>query len=95
MEVLTTAKRLIKMRSRGQLTIPLDLREALHLTDETPLNVFTIGNVLVMTPKRLQRAPLAAEVEREMRRQGLTLEDLLKDLREQRERYLAEADVED
>ena len=95
MEVFTTAKRLIRIRSRGQLTIPQDLREALHLTDETALNVFTVGNVLLMTPKRLQRASLAAEVEREMKRQGLTLEELLNDLREQRERYLAETDRED
>jgi bifunctional DNA-binding transcriptional regulator/antitoxin component of YhaV-PrlF toxin-antitoxin module len=89
-EAFTATSRLIRVRSRGQLTIPQDLREALNLDEETGLNVFRVGKVLLMTPKRLQRASLASEVEREMKREGLTLDDLLKDLKDQRERYLAE-----
>jgi len=81
---------LVRIRSRGQLTLPQDLREALNLDEESGLNVFRVGKVLLMTPKRLQRASLASEVEREMKREGLTLEDLLKDLKGQRKRYLAE-----
>ena len=95
MEGFATAPRLLRIRSRGQLTLPRDIREALHLDNETALNVFAIGKVLLMTPKRLQRASLAAEVEREIKRQGLTLEDLLKDLRNQRKRYLEETYPED
>jgi len=38
---------------------------------------------------------LAKEVEREMKRRGLTLKDLISDLRVQREKYLAEAYPED
>jgi bifunctional DNA-binding transcriptional regulator/antitoxin component of YhaV-PrlF toxin-antitoxin module len=90
MEAITTTSRLIRVRSRGQLTIPQDLREALNLDEETGLHVFRVGQVLLLTPKRLQRASLASEVEREMKREGLTLKDLLKDLKGQRERYLAE-----
>jgi bifunctional DNA-binding transcriptional regulator/antitoxin component of YhaV-PrlF toxin-antitoxin module len=89
-ETLTATSRLVRVRSRGQLTIPQDLREALDLGEETGLNVFRVGKVLLMTPKRLQRASLASEVEREMKRERLTLDDLLKDLKGQRERYLAE-----
>ena len=90
MEEFSTTSRLVRIRSRGQLTIPQDLREALNLDEESGLNVFRVGKVLLMTPKRLQRASLASEVEREMKREGLTLEDLLKDLKGQRKRYLAE-----
>ncbi len=90
MEEFSTTSRLVRIRSRGQLTLPQDLREALNLDEETGLNVFRVGKVLLMTPKRLQRASLASEVEREMKREGLTLEDLLKDLKGQRKRYLAE-----
>ena len=90
MEEFTTTSRLVRIRPRGQLTIPQDLREALALDEETGLNVFRVGRVLLMTPKRLQRAVLASEVEREMKREGLSLEDLLKDLKNQRKRYLAE-----
>ena len=95
MQESNTTSRLVRIRSRGQMTIPQDLREALNLDEETGLNVFRVGRVLLMTPKRLQRAALASEVEREMKREGLSLVELLKDLKNQRKRYLAETYPED
>lgn len=95
MENIATAPKLVRVRSRGQLTIPQDMREALSLDENTGLNIFRVGKALIMSPKRLQRASLAKEVEREMKRQGLTLKDLISDLRVQREKYLAEAYPED
>jgi len=95
MENMATAPKLVRVRSRGQLTIPQDMREALSLDENTGLNIFRVGKVLILSPKRLQRASLAKEVEREMKRQGLTLKDLISDLRTQREKYLAEAYPED
>ena len=95
MENIATAPKLVRVRSRGQLTIPQDIREALSLDENTGLNIFRVGKVLIMSPKRLQRASLAKEVEREMKRQRLTLKDLISDLRVQREKYLAEAYPED
>jgi bifunctional DNA-binding transcriptional regulator/antitoxin component of YhaV-PrlF toxin-antitoxin module len=95
MENMATAPKLVRVRSRGQLTIPQDMREALSLDEDTGLNIFRVGRVLIMSPKRLQRASLAKEVEREMKRRGLTLKDLISDLRVQREKYLAEAYSED
>ncbi len=77
----------IKLWGRGQLTIPKEVREALKLENETHLNVFVVGRCLVMTPKPLLRAPLAKEVEKAMKAQGLGLEDLLGSLKEQRRRY--------
>jgi len=95
MENMATAPKLVRVRSRGQLTIPQDMREALSLDENTGLNIFRVGKVLIMSPKRLQRASLAREVEREMKRRGLTLKDLISDLKVQREKYLAEAYPED
>ena len=95
MENIATAPKLVRVRSRGQLTIPQDMREALSLDEDTGLNIFRVGKVLIMSPKRLQRASLAKEVKREMKRRGLTLKDLISDLKVQREKYLAEAYPED
>ena len=95
MENMATPPKLVRVRSRGQLTIPQDMREALSLDEDTGLNIFRVGKVLIMSPKRLQRASLAKEVEREMKRRGMTLKDLISDLRVQREKYLAEAYPED
>jgi len=74
------------MRARGQVTIPLELREALKMNEATGLNILRVGKALVMTPRRLERFSLAREMEKELKKEGLTLEDLLKDLRKQRER---------
>jgi virulence-associated protein VagC len=71
------------------------MREALSLDERTGLNIFRVGKVLILSPKRLQRASLAKEVEREMKRQGLSLKDLISDLRVQRKKYLAETYPED
>jgi len=95
MEAMATAPKLVRVRSRGQLTIPQEMREALRLDESTGLNIFRVGKVLILSPKRLQRASLAKEVEREMKRQRLTLKDLISDLRIQRKKYLAEAYPED
>jgi len=95
MENMATVPKLVRVRSRGQLTIPQDMREALSLDENAGLSIFRVGKVLIMSPKRLQRASLAKEVEREMKRQKLTLKDLISDLRVQREKYLAEAYPED
>ena len=95
MENFITEPKLVRMRSRGQLTIPQDMREALKLDENVGLNIFRIGKVLIMSPKRLQRASIAKEVEREMKRRGMTLKDLISDLRSQREQYVAEAYPED
>ena len=95
MEAMATVPKLVRIRSRGQLTIPQEMREALRLDESTGLNIFRVGKVLILSPKRLQRASLAKEVEREMKRQGLTLKDLISDLRVQRKKYLGEVYPED
>ena len=83
------------MRARGQITIPRDIREEMNLDEEAAVNIFRVSKALLLTPKRLQRSSLAKKVEREMIRQGLSLEDLLADLRAQRKRYLEEAGEKD
>jgi AbrB family looped-hinge helix DNA binding protein len=87
--------RVARVRIRGQITIPQDIREEMNLDEQATVNIFRVGKVLLMTPKRLQRASMARMVEREMKREKLSLEDLLADLRSQRKRYLEEAYTKD
>ena len=95
MRDFATAPRSTRVRVRGQITIPRDIREEMNLDEQVAVNLFRVGKALLLTPKRLQRSSLAKKVEREMRRQGLSLEDLLADLRAQRKRYLEEAGEKD
>lgn len=76
-----------KLWGRGQLTIPAALRKELHLDKETTLNVVKVGDVLILTPRKLIGDRIAQAAQKEMKKAGLSLEDLLKDLEKQRERY--------
>ena len=95
MRNFATVPRPTRVRIRGQITIPREIREEMNLDEQSTVNIFRVGKALLMTPKRLQRSSLAKKVEREMKRGGLSLEDLLTDLRSQRKRYLEEAGAKD
>ena len=85
--MITTVPKSVKLWERGQLTIPKEVRQALQLEENEELSVFSIGRCLVLTPKRLLRASLARDVERTMKAARLSLDDLLKTLKEERQRY--------
>jgi bifunctional DNA-binding transcriptional regulator/antitoxin component of YhaV-PrlF toxin-antitoxin module len=77
----------VKMRGRGQVTIPQSLRKDLHLDDETMLTVVKAGDVLLMTPRPLHVDRLAKVSQQALKKQGLRIDDVLEDLRRQRVRY--------
>jgi bifunctional DNA-binding transcriptional regulator/antitoxin component of YhaV-PrlF toxin-antitoxin module len=74
MQDFTPVPRSVRIKTKGQLIIPEDISEALKLDERSSVTIFRVGEVLLMTPKRLQRASLAKEVEREMKRKGMTLD---------------------
>jgi bifunctional DNA-binding transcriptional regulator/antitoxin component of YhaV-PrlF toxin-antitoxin module len=90
--MIATVPKAVKLWGRGQLTIPKEVRQALKLDQEDHLSVFVVGRCLVLTPKRLLGPALAKEVARSMKAKGLTLEDVLRDLKEERRRYNQERD---
>lgn len=63
------------------------LRKELRLDEEMTLNVVKVGGALILTPKKLIGDIVAKKARKEMKRAGPGLEDLLKDLEKQRERY--------
>ena len=85
--MVATIPKAVKLWGRGQLTIQKEARQALRLNQDDQLSVFVVGRCLVLTPKRLLGPALAKEVARSMKAKGLSLEDLLQDLKEERRRY--------
>jgi bifunctional DNA-binding transcriptional regulator/antitoxin component of YhaV-PrlF toxin-antitoxin module len=81
----------VKLRERGQLTIPYEYRKELGIGKEDVLNILKIGDVLILVPRQLAGDVLSKKIEGSMKRKGLTLDNLLKNLREQRKRYSREA----
>jgi len=85
--MIATIPQLIKVWGRGQLTIPKEIRKTLRLDDATVLSIFAVGRCLILTPKRLVRSSIAKETEHAMNTKKLTMNDLLKSLKEERQRY--------
>lgn len=82
---------IVKIRERGQLTIPAELRKSLGLEENDALNMIKVGDSLILTQKRLAGDTLSQKMEKTLKKKGLTLDDLLKDLKTQRKRYTKES----
>lgn len=77
----------VRLRERGQLTLPQPVRESLA-EDAGNLDWMTlvqIEDMLILTPKKLYVSELAKQISAEMERTGITLADLLEGLAEERE----------
>ena len=92
---MASLPRVTRLRRRGQLTIPQDIRDALSLDERTSLSIFRVGKALILTPKPLQRESLARAAEKEMKEGAVTLKDLIADLRIQRKRCYEESGRKD
>ncbi|NKE70191.1 AbrB/MazE/SpoVT family DNA-binding domain-containing protein [Candidatus Manganitrophus noduliformans] len=77
----------VKVWGRGQLTIPASLRKELHIEEDATVSVVRVGESLILTTKKLVGDTIAKKAQKELKKAGLRLEDILKDLEEQRERY--------
>jgi AbrB family looped-hinge helix DNA binding protein len=77
--------RAVRLRERGQLTIPRPVREALELADGDMLALVQVGGVIVLSPKQPQVPMLADKFVRIMEDEGVSLAELLSGLKEERE----------
>jgi|WetSurSiteA1Bulk_404760.scaffolds.fasta_scaffold115005_2 bifunctional DNA-binding transcriptional regulator/antitoxin component of YhaV-PrlF toxin-antitoxin module len=95
MSEFASMPRSTRLRRRGQLTIPQEIRDALSLDERTSLTILGVGKALILTPKPLQRQSLAKTAEKEMKLEGVTLKELISDLRVQLKRYYGETGRKD
>jgi len=77
----------VQVRKRGVLTLPSELRERYGIQEGDTFRLVDVGGIFVLTPMTPMVPELAREIEKARLEAGLGMEDLLKALREQRERY--------
>ena len=70
-----------RMREKGQVTIPMSIRRSLHLSKDSILSVAKVGNGIFIVQGPSKFDAFAAEFSKEAKEKGITLDDLLKDLR--------------
>jgi bifunctional DNA-binding transcriptional regulator/antitoxin component of YhaV-PrlF toxin-antitoxin module len=80
----------IQVRDRGVLTLPAELREKYGIQSGDTFRLVDLDGMFVLTPMVPMVPELAREIERARIEAGLSTDDLLRSLREQRERYRRE-----
>lgn len=85
----------IQVRQRGTVTLPADLREKYGIREGDTFRVIDLDGIFVLTPMVPMVPELAREIERTRLEAGLTIEDLLLTLREERKKYHAGSNSSD
>ena len=85
----------VQVRQRGTLTLPAELREKYGIEPGDTFRLVDLDGIFVLTPMMAMVPELAREIERARVEAGLSIEELLANLREQRERYYTEHDASD
>jgi bifunctional DNA-binding transcriptional regulator/antitoxin component of YhaV-PrlF toxin-antitoxin module len=80
----------IQVRNRGVITLPAGLREKYGIENGDILRLVDLDGVFVLTPMVPMVPELAREIEQARLETGLSVEELLQGLREQRQRYYQE-----
>lgn len=79
----------IQVRQRGTVTLPSDLRNKYGIREGDTFRVIDLDGIFVLTPMTPMVPELAREIEKARLEAGLSIEDLLRALREKRENYAA------
>lgn len=74
-----------EIKARGQLTIPKKIREASHLEEGEVVSIIPVGDSIIVTPKRLELDEARRQFKKILKVSGLSVDDLLKGLGEERE----------
>lgn len=80
----------VQVRKRGVLTLPASLRERYGVREGDSFRVVDLDGIFVLTPLVPMVPELAREIEKARLEAGLSVEELLENLRQQRERYYRE-----
>jgi AbrB family looped-hinge helix DNA binding protein len=79
-----------EIKSRGQVTIPKKIRVMSHLEEGQVVSIIPVGDSVIITPKKLELDEARREMKKILRASGVSLEDLLAGLKEEREKLYRE-----
>ena len=79
-----------EIKSRGQLTIPKKIRALTRLEEGQVVSIIPLGESLLITPRKLELEEARGEIRKILKASGLSVEDLLQGLKEEREKLYQE-----
>jgi len=77
----------IQVRKRGVLTLPSELREKYGIQEGDTFRLVDLDGIFILTPMVPLVPELAREIEQARQEAGLSVQELLEGLREQRAKY--------
>ena len=77
----------IQVRKRGTITLPVIVRDKYRLEEGDPITLVDIGEGVFLSPKRSLLPKLAQEIERLREKHGVSTEELIAGVAEQRLKY--------
>jgi len=79
-----------EIKARGQLTIPKKIRELSNLEEGQAVSIISLGDSIVITPKRLELDEARREIRKVLKSSKITIEELMNGLREERDNLYQE-----
>ncbi|MHB1628990.1 MAG: AbrB/MazE/SpoVT family DNA-binding domain-containing protein [Bacilli bacterium] len=76
----------IQIRQRGVVTLPNIIRETYGLGEDDVLTLIDLGGTFVLSPRTPVVPRLARAIEKKREQHGVTLDQLIEDVRENRHR---------
>lgn len=81
----------VQIRRKGLITLPVELRRQYNLSEGDAFTLMDLGDgSFLLTPRVSQVARLGDQVARLMAEEGVTLEEMLETLDQEREAYYQE-----
>ncbi|MDF1500063.1 MAG: AbrB/MazE/SpoVT family DNA-binding domain-containing protein [Anaerolineales bacterium] len=77
----------IQVRKRGVMTLPADLRRKYNIEEGDTFRVLDLDGLFILTPMVPMVPELAREIETMRLEEGISIQELLEGLRQQRDRY--------
>jgi len=76
---------IVKVTTKGQLTLPARIRKDLNISDDTYLLAEEVGDFVVLRRVETRFLELSERFQKEAKRKGITRESLLRALKEARQ----------
>ncbi len=83
----------VQVRQRGSLTLPVSIREKYGIKTGDSFQLVDLDGIFVLTPMTPMVPELAREIDKIRQEAGLSMEELLQGLREQRTQYQTENEL--
>ena len=76
----------VKVTTKGQITLPIEIRKAIGITDETYLVVEQIGDYVLMKKAEVRMKEIQCLLRNDAKQKNITKKELLKALKESEEK---------